>query len=104
MSIEVGHINGKHLSASDARLQRLFRRIAPWVKLIRMLVETELPGTATRVSTCFLVDDYFGDVPPPIHVIPDIVKVAKKYGIEIDYIARESACASAGDIELGRVS
>jgi hypothetical protein len=57
------------------------------------------------VSTCFLLDDYFvKDLEAePADVIKKILQAANKAQVRIDYLARESACARVGDIQLAEL-
>ncbi|MGY0237150.1 SCO2522 family protein [Longispora urticae] len=55
------------------------------------------PLPRPRVSTCFLIDDYFGEVGSPREVLPGLIRAAENAGVPIDYLARESVCARAGD-------
>lgn len=103
LSVEVGHVDGGRLTASNDQLHRHFQQVAPWVDAARKVVEANLAGRVARVSTCFLVDDYFAEVGSPDSVIPDLVKAAGKCGLEIDYVARESACAETGGIPLAHL-
>ena len=49
-------------------------------------------ATGPRVSTCFLIDDYFTRFSSPDVVIPQLVAAAEESGLVIDYVARESGC------------
>jgi len=59
--------------------------------------------TRARVSTCFLVDDYFTRFSSPAELAPGLVSAAREAGLEIDYLARESGCAHANGVELARL-
>lgn len=100
-SVELGHLYPEDLVAGPARFRSMFAEAAPWVAAAR----TQLvpAGGRVRVSTCFLVDDYFGELPPPGDIVPRLVNAAEEAGMTIDYLAREAACAST-DGPAGRVS
>jgi len=107
VSVEVGHLYMEDIKAGPAALRATFQEIAPWVR-----VATESPttvrGGTIRASTCFLVDDYFAAFSTPATVVPEVLAAAEDAGVTIDYLARESACAVAGDsrpvdLALGRL-
>lgn len=101
LSIELGHLYAGILTAGDDRIREHFRRIAPWVAAARQAYRTRT--AASRVSTCFLIDDYFTAAGSPAQVIPALVEGAREHGLEIDYLARESGCVRAGDAPLARL-
>src|SRR6266545_1510788 len=91
LSIELGHLYMEDLQRGPAYLSRHFREIVPWVEAARRSCEGGLTGRTARISTCFLVDDYFTRLSPPHEVIPQLVDAASAAGLRIDYLARESA-------------
>jgi hypothetical protein len=98
LSIELGHLYFEDLDEGPARLRRHFELVAPWVAAAREILS---PAPATpRISTCFLVDDYFGPSRPPAKVVPDLVAAATASGLHIDYLVRESGCAEADGVAL----
>ena len=102
LSVELGHLYMEDFEAGPAALEAYFHRVAPWTGI----AVDELVGAKRgrgRVSTCFLVDDYFTQVHPPGEVIPAVVAAAAKAGLSIDYLARESGCAEAEGIPLSRL-
>ena len=99
LSIEVGHLYFEDFAAGADSLARHFERVAPWVRAIEAMPATGRP----RISTCFLVDDYFGPSSSPAAVLPDLLQAAKDAGLRIDYLARESACAEADGVPLARL-
>jgi hypothetical protein len=104
LSIELGHLYMDDFEAGPAHLLELFRQITPWVAAARAVVAGQLPAGATpRVSTCFLIDDYFTRFSTPDKVIAMLAGTAAETGLQIDYVARESACASADGVDLARV-
>lgn len=101
VSIELGHLYPEDLDAGDEVLQDLFARTTPWAEAVRRSLRVE--GRRKRVSTCFLVDDYFGDLPGPRELLPRILQAAQEAGVAIDYLAREAACARCPG-ETGEIS
>ncbi|MBU3065794.1 hypothetical protein KO481_30250 [Nocardia sp. NEAU-G5] len=96
LSIEVGHFTLKSIVEDPDSIRAEFRRIVPLVAAFtesaRIQFETE-----PRISTCYLIDDYFLDdsdtARNPAKVLPRLLKAADEAGLRIDYLARESACA-----------
>ena len=63
LSVELGHLYMEDLRLSEGRLAEYFLTVAPWVRTITAM---ERPGTSTpRISTCFLIDDYFSQLGKP---------------------------------------
>ena len=103
LSIEVGHLYAEDFAGGVPRLVELFRQVAPWV---RTAMETCADGVApggARVSTCFLIDDYFTPFSTPREVLPQLLEAAAEAGVRLDYVARESGCARAGDVDVARL-
>ncbi|MEV4350689.1 SCO2522 family protein [Actinoplanes sp. NPDC049596] len=100
LSIELGHLYMEDFAEGEDRLRDHFRRVAPWARAAAQQIGEELGGRTPRISTCFLVDDYFTDFSTPPEVVGMLVKAAAEAGLEIDYVARESGCATADGIEL----
>jgi hypothetical protein len=106
LSIELGHLYREDFTAG-LDLQQHFARVAPWVNAGRQAYADSLQRqhgrqVRARVSTCFLVDDYFMRFSSPAELVPQLVSAARAAGLEIDYLARESGCANAGNVELAR--
>ncbi len=100
LSLELGHLYMEDFAAGPAHLAEQFRRVAPWAAAARASVTAK---SAPRVSTCFLIDDYFTRFGTPRGVVGQVVEAAAEAGLEIDYIARESGCATADGVELARL-
>jgi hypothetical protein len=100
VSVEVGHLYMEDLLAPDADLGAHFAHLAPWVDPDRLAAVARVSRHRLRASTCLLVDDYFGAPQPPATVIGRLLSAARDCGLDIDYVARESACARAGEISL----
>lgn len=103
LSIELGHLYMEDYQRGEAHLRDHFRQVAPWVATARQVLATALPDRTPRVSTCFLVDDYFTQFGSPAEIIPQLVAAAAESGLEIDYLMRESACAVADGVDLARL-
>jgi hypothetical protein len=89
LSIELGHLYLEDLLAGPGRLRELFAEAAPWARAAAELQPVDRP----RVSTCFLIDDYFSSLAGPAEVLPELLEAANEAGVRLDYLARESACA-----------
>ncbi len=100
LSIELGHLYMEDFAAGPDRLRLLMEQVAPWARAARESCAGQLsPGTA-RISSCFLVDDYFTQFSSPREVVPMLVRAAESAGLRIDYLARESACVQADGVDL----
>ncbi|MFI5890378.1 SCO2522 family protein [Actinoplanes sp. NPDC051513] len=99
LSIELGHLYMDDYRLGPQRLREHFGRVAPWVRVAAGQVTAARP----RISTCFLVDDYFTRFSTPREVVTALVDAAGASGLEIDYVARESGCARVGDLDLASV-
>ena len=100
LSIELGHLYMDDFAAGRPRLQAQFEAVRPWAAAARRACADELGQRPPRVSTCFLIDDYFTRFSTPRAVIGDLVAAAAEAGLEIDYVARESGCAVADGIDV----
>jgi hypothetical protein len=103
LSIELGHLYCEDFEGGAEQLQRAFARVAPWAEAARAIGAAATPGRSPRVSTCFLVDDYFGSMKPPAVVVPELLAAAQASGLQIDYLARESACVDADGAPLAKL-
>lgn len=93
LSLELGHLYMDDYLAGTDRLVALFRKVQPWAEVARSVTAANCDTQRPRVSTCFLIDDYFTRFSTPAKVLPDVLAAAEECGLTIDYIARESACA-----------
>jgi hypothetical protein len=98
VSVEIGHLYMEDLADGERAVQHAFAAAAPWVRAARAPRAIGCGKDSVRLSTCFLIDDYFARFSSPSAVIPMVLTAAKREGLEIDYLARESACAGAGGI------
>jgi hypothetical protein len=95
VSVEIGHLYMEDFIDGVDAVRRTFAAAAPWVQTARNPRAVGCDKKSVRVSTCFLIDDYFSRFSSPAAVIPMVLAAAEREGVEIDYLARESACASA---------
>jgi hypothetical protein len=103
LSVELGHVYMEDLDPGGENLRRLMQTVAPWAATARRVCETQLNLKNPRISTCFLVDDYFTELISPRELIPQLVGAASACGLQLDYLARESACVEADGTELARL-
>lgn len=107
LSIEVGHLYMEDIRHGEARIREQFERVAPWVAAATAAVSAEVRAVGAekpRVSTCFLIDDYFRDDTSPGEVVERLAETAKQAGITIDYLAREAGCCVAGDVNVAELT
>lgn len=100
LSVELGHLYMDDFKAGRRRLLTQFEAVRPWVAAAVRACAEELGERRPRVSTCFLIDDYFTRFSTPRAVIGDLVAAAGEAGLEIDYVARESGCAVADGVDV----
>ncbi|MBW8802631.1 MAG: hypothetical protein JF587_02040 [Catenulisporales bacterium] len=95
LSVEVGHFYMDELENGEGPILAQFERVKPWLAAAEASVAcgTEKP----RVSTCFLIDDYFQRKPDAGQIIERLLRLSRQAGVRIDYIARESSCAVRAD-------
>lgn len=103
LSIEVGHFYMKDLLDGEDRIRAQFRRVTPWVQAAVAGVSAEV-GPRPRVSTCFLIDDYFGSHTNPAEIMKKLLRIADECGISFDYIAREAGCHVADGVPLAELT
>ncbi|MGV9993381.1 SCO2522 family protein [Streptomyces sp. NPDC003374] len=94
LSLELGHLYMEDFADGPGRLARHFTAVRPWVEAVRAGAVPPAPGRRPRISTCFLVDDYFSRLSTPAELIPPLLDAARAAGLTIDYLARESGCAT----------
>ena len=95
VSVEVGHLYMEDFLDGERAVRRAFATAAPWARTAQTPQAIGCDKKSIRVSTCFLIDDYFSRFASPAEVIPMVLAAAEREGVEIDYLARESACADA---------
>lgn len=105
VSLELGHFYHEDFEAGRDRLRAAFQRVRPWADALTGMTAASVPGNRPRISTCFLVDDYFTRFSSPAEIIPLLLSEAEACGLRIDYLARESGCALSDGVDLaGAVS
>lgn len=99
LSLELGHLYMEDFEAGPGHLRRHFERVRPWAEAARATAAAT-GGRRPRISTCFLVDDYFTRFSAPAEVVPVLLQEAERAGLVVDYLARESGCAVAGKVPV----
>ncbi|MGW5254727.1 SCO2522 family protein [Streptomyces sp. NPDC004012] len=108
LSLELGHLYMEDFEGGPARLRQHFERVRPWADAARADAAARAAAAATgrrggsrpRISTCFLIDDYFTRFSTPAEVVPVLLDEAERAGLVIDYLARESGCAVVDKVPL----
>jgi len=98
VSVEIGHLYMEDFVDGEEAVRRVFAAAAPWVRTAQTPQAVGCGKKSVRVSTCFLIDDYFSRFSSPAAVIPMVLAAAEREGVEIDYLARESACATTNGV------
>ncbi|MGI5425683.1 SCO2522 family protein [Streptomyces sp. CA-179760] len=96
LSLEVGHLYMEDFEAGPGRLRAHFAETRLWADAARAAASRRIGDRRPRISTCFLVDDYFTRFSTPAELLPVVLGEAEKAGLRIDYLARESGCAADG--------
>ncbi|BDU00463.1 SCO2522 family protein [Nocardia sputorum] len=91
LSIEVGHFYPNDITSDIERVGAEFRRIVPLVAAFVESAKVQY-GPNARVSTCYLIDDYFQPDTDPSAILAKLLAAAEESGLVIDYLARESGC------------
>ncbi|GAB3280039.1 SCO2522 family protein [Actinocorallia lasiicapitis] len=104
LSLELGHLYMEDLMRGPEALREHFAAVKPWTDYVL----ARYSGSGRRVSTCFLVDEYFSRIRTPKELVPELLDAAAEAGLTIDYLARESGCATAGQVSpaalvMGRI-
>ncbi|MFD6391218.1 SCO2522 family protein [Nocardia sp. NPDC060259] len=94
LSIEVCHFRHEEILYDTDMVRSQFRRAVPLVAAFIESARIEF-GPETRVSTCYLTDDYFQPRFEPGKVLDRLLGAAAEAGLTIDYLARESSCHEA---------
>lgn len=97
VSVELGHLYMEDMAGGQPALRDMFAAVAPWARVAAAPQAVGRAREPVRMSTCFLIDDYFGRFSSPAEVMPMVLSAAESEGLRIDYLARESACAQEGD-------
>lgn len=100
LSVELGHLYMEDFQGGRETIAAQFRAVRPWVRTAIQACDDELGSRPSRVSTCFLIDDYFTRFSTPRAVVGELVAAAADAGLTIDYVARESGCARADGVDV----
>lgn len=100
LSIEVGHFYLNEITSDIERVTAEFRRIVPLVSAFIESAKVQF-GPNARVSTCYLIDDYFHPDTDPSAILTKLLDAAEESGLVIDYLARESGCWRASKFVEG---
>ncbi|MCW5248994.1 MULTISPECIES: SCO2522 family protein [unclassified Streptomyces] len=100
LSLELGHLYMEDFEAGPERLRRHFAQVRPWAEAARAAATARAGGKRPRISTCFLIDDYFTRFATPAEVVPMLLAEAERAGLTVDYLARESGCAVTGTVPV----
>jgi hypothetical protein len=104
LSVELGHLYAEEFSLGRDHLIHVARQVAPWARAAQESFSARTTGKVRpRVSTCFLIDDYFKPFSTPHELIPVIVEAYAEAGLTIDYIAREAGCTVAGTVPVAEI-
>ncbi|MCY1144751.1 SCO2522 family protein [Actinoplanes sp. Pm04-4] len=102
VSIELGHLYAEDFNRGPGYLREHFQRVKPWIAAVSALHEAR-NGRKPRISTCFLIDDYFAPFGHPPTVFEALRSAADDSGVQLDYIARESGCAVADNVKAAEL-
>jgi hypothetical protein len=100
LSVELDHLYMEDYLEGRSQLPRRFAQLVPWFAATVEAFAARHAVSQPRVSTCFLIDDYFSELIPPAELIGSLLEAAGQAGLQIDYLAREAACAQTGGISL----
>jgi hypothetical protein len=98
LSVELDHLYMEDLQRGQEHLRARLARVRPWFDAAVASFAAAHPGVRPRISTCFLIDDYFSDLVGPAELVERLLDAAGHAGLRIDYLARESGCATAGTV------
>ncbi len=104
VSIEVGHFYMEDLLNGEERIRAQFREVARRLRAERAALHDGNNGVKPRISTCFLIDDYFRPDTDPSVILPRMLQIADECQIEIDYLAREAGCHEADGVPLAEIT
>ncbi|WP_217170044.1 SCO2522 family protein [Streptomyces sp. AC512_CC834] len=102
LSLELGHLYMEDFEAGPERLRAHFAEVGLWVAAARAAATARAGGKRARISTCFLIDDYFTRFSTPAEVVPMLLAEAERAGLTVDYLARESGCAVTGKVPVAQ--
>lgn len=93
LSLEVGHFSVPQIAHDMDQVLRRFRGIAPLADAFSAVARAEF-GSRVRVSTCYFVDDYTAPNADPRDILGKLLTAADEADVRIDYLARQSGCAT----------
>ncbi|MFF0491576.1 SCO2522 family protein [Nocardia sp. NPDC004068] len=94
LSIETGHLFMVDLLNGEEKIRAQFENVSPIVDF--HIEDTKRRfGDKARVSTCFLMDDFFRPDTEPAVILEKLLGVAEDCGLRIDYLARAAGCSTA---------
>ncbi|MBH0775709.1 SCO2522 family protein [Nocardia bovistercoris] len=100
LSIEVGHFYLTDIIDDIGRVESEFRRMVPLVTTFTESARVRFGPTA-RISTCYLLDDYFSPDRNAAEILDKLLNAASAAGLVIDYLVRESGCAQISHFNDG---
>ncbi|GIH07284.1 hypothetical protein Rhe02_53510 [Rhizocola hellebori] len=103
LSVEVGHLYMEDLESGQATVRQRFTGVAPWVEQAVRWCANSSGADRPRISTCYLIDDYFSPDSSPAEIIPMVLAAADDAGLTIDYLARESSCAVESGVAIAEL-
>jgi len=103
VSIELDHLYMEDFMRDKTHIRNRIAQIAPWYHTAVKTYESRGLKGRPRISTCFLVDDYFTELKSPVDLIPMLLGAADDVGVRVDYIGRESACAVADEVDVAQM-
>jgi hypothetical protein len=104
LSIEVGRLAADDLALGLDHVRRHFQSVAGWAEAARRKHIADIGGRPPRISTCFLIDDYSARYASPAALIPELLGAAQDSGLAIDYLARQSSCATTDTVPVARLT
>ncbi|TQS42574.1 SCO2522 family protein [Cryptosporangium phraense] len=103
LSVQLAYLDFDDLLKGPRYLSDRFARAAPWAETARRVYGDDTRGRP-RWSTCVVLDDYFGNPPHgPAEVLPELIGAAESVGLQIDYVARQSACVRADGVDVAEL-
>lgn len=103
LSVELDHLYMEDFLHGERHLRSRMAQVSPWLAAAQRSFESRRLAGRPRISTCFLVDDYFSDLIPPSELIPMLREAAAKEDVRVDYVARESAFAVCDGVEIAAI-
>ncbi|MDG4772708.1 SCO2522 family protein [Solwaraspora sp. WMMD792] len=102
VSVELGHLYAEDFERGPDYLTEHFAQVRPWLEVVSAQ-QVARTGRPARLSTCFLIDDYFTPFGSPRQVFEQLQSAARASGVQLDHIARESGCVLADGVRLAEL-